>query len=233
MNIDDALKALPDGLTWKAAIRSHDEAALLWKISGEVALDQRLNDVDRRRLADALVKANKLIDADKENITMTDEAVDISMFDEANRPFLLAASKHRAKLQKYYDTDDLFLIAKNLRTQFEAQKAADAAKKPAAEPSDDFSGNRPGWRHDKRKKEQTAVVRSDDPTKSEEALSDARAAAYQDSLTYAHNAYKIPSMIEDELVKSAGRPVIPKEGKVAVVRKKSRMPTVTKNIRMI
>jgi len=79
-------------------------------------------------------------------MTSTNEAADIAMFDEANRPYLLAAQKHRSRLQKS-DTEDLFSIARRLRTQVETARAADA-KKPDATLSDTYrlALHRPGWR---------------------------------------------------------------------------------------
>jgi hypothetical protein len=49
------------------------------------------------------------------------------------------------------------------------------------------------WRHDKRKKQQTTHLRSDDPTKSEEALSDA-IDEYRARIT---DEWRIPSLVED------------------------------------
>ena len=138
---------------------------------------------------------------------MTDEAPN-PLLDADQRQYLLAAAKHRSRLAQS-DTEDLFSIARRLRTQFEAKKAADA-KKPAPPDTDRFGGNRPGWRlpgedetnsweHDRRKKAATKHVREPEPSDMpEEALSDARAAAYQDALTHTQNDWRTPSIIEDE-----------------------------------
>ena len=80
-------------------------------------------------------------------MTSTNEAAkQDNMFDKSNRPYLLAAQKHRSRLQKS-DTEDLFSIARRLRTQVEAARAADA-KKPDATLSDTdrLALHRPGWR---------------------------------------------------------------------------------------
>ena len=203
--IDDALKALPDGLTWGQAMDLTPEALKLWKVSGRVGPGDLLTDADRHRLADAISKSTK----EENTMTSTNEAAD-NMFDDVNRPFLLAAQKHRAKLQKS-DTEDLFSIARRLRTQVETARAADA-KKPATDTAlFDASAHRPGWRtdarrkngedddetnsweHDRRKKQSTKHVRSDDPTKSEEALSDA-IDEYRARIT---DEWRIPSLVED------------------------------------
>jgi hypothetical protein len=141
---------------------------------------------------------------EEETMTSTNEVAD-NMFEDENRPFLLAAQKYRAKLQKS-DTEDLFSIARRLRTQFEAKKAADAAdtsQRPEATVFD-ASAHRPGfrdgtqWRHDRRKKrtteeydpegrqQATYVSTSEEEDEPEKSLSDARNAY----LDYVQNAYK-------------------------------------------
>ena len=97
--IDDALKALPSDLTWAQAMDVVGEAVLpIWKISGKVAADDQLSDVDRRRLADAIVKQQT---STKEEITMTstNEAAAAMFADAEQRQFLLAAAKHREQLR--------------------------------------------------------------------------------------------------------------------------------------
>jgi hypothetical protein len=158
--IDDVIKALPNNLTWIDAIKSHGEAALpLWKISGEVAVDDRLNDVDRYRLADAIVK---LTDTGKEN-TMTKQTPDANpLLDPQQRQFLLAAAENRSRLSQ--GDESIFTIAARLQKQVTATRAADAAQRPSeAATTFDASGHRPGWRtddstqwrHDRRKRRTT------------------------------------------------------------------------------
>jgi hypothetical protein len=152
--IDDAIKAaekeLPSNLTWGQAVKSHADAVLpLWQMSGRVAANDELTTADRHRLADAIVKQQT---SAKEKIIMTTDEAAAAMFADADqRQLLLAAAKHRAKLQRS-DTESIFDIAARLRTQVEAARAADAAQRRPAEAIFDASGHRPGWRLDARRK---------------------------------------------------------------------------------
>lgn len=199
--ISDAVKAaesaLPDNLTWLDAFRSHKDATLeLWQISGKVGVSDLMNKADRIRLADKIVKHQATGDIPIPKQTEAGDAM--SLVDNADREYILAAASHRRQLQQS-DTESIFDIAARLKKAVETKRAA-------AEPPDDtdrFAGNRPGWRngdewaHDKRKKQQTTHVRSDEPDTSEEALSDARTVAYQDALTYTQNAWRIPGRVAD------------------------------------
>jgi hypothetical protein len=205
--LSDAIKAaesaLPDNLTWLSAFKSHPDATLeLWQISGKVGVSDLMTKTDRIRLADKILKQQT---STKENtMTSTNEAADIAMFDEANRPYLLAAQKHRAKLQKF-DTESIFDIALRLKQTIEKKRAADAAaQRRPDEAVFDASAHRPGfrdgtqWRHDRRKKrttqeydpegrqQATYVSTSEEEDEPEKSLSDARNAY----LEYVGNAYK-------------------------------------------
>ena len=67
-----------------------------------------------------------------------------NMFSDENRPYLLAAQTHRAKLQQS-DDESIFDVAARLRTAVEAARAAE--KKPNTDaPIFDAAAHRPGWR---------------------------------------------------------------------------------------
>ena len=145
--IRDAIKTverqLPDDLTWLDAFRYHKDATLeLLAISGRVDVNDLLNSADRLRLADILVIYQT---SSKEENTMTNEAADISMFSDENRPYLLAAQKHRAKLQKS-DTESIFDIALRLKEMIEKKRADDAAQRRPEAAMFDASAHRAGWR---------------------------------------------------------------------------------------
>jgi len=82
------------------------------------------------------------------------------ILDAVQREYLLAAATHRSRLQKS-DDESLLVIADRLRTQVEAARAADAARR-RPEATFDAAGHRPGWRltddawrHDRRRKQST------------------------------------------------------------------------------
>lgn len=198
--VKEAEMELPTNLTWKDAFKSHGDATLaLWEISGAVACNDKLSKTDRIRLADKIVKHQAAGDTSMPKQT---EAADVAMFDEVNRPYLLAAQKHRAKLQKSSD-ESIFDIAARLKETIEKKRAADAAQRPEPEVFD-ASAHRPGfrdgtqWRHDRRKKrttqeydpegrqQATYVSTSEEEDEPEKSLSDARNAY----LEYVGNAYK-------------------------------------------
>ena len=180
--IDDALKALPSDLTWAQAMDVVGEAVLpIWKISGKVAADDQLSDVDRRRLADAIVKRQT---STKEEITMTSTNEAATMLADAEqRQFLLAAAKHRRQLQKN-DMELIFDIAARLRVQVADARAADAAqRRPKATTAFDASAHRPGWRDARRKNVQEEGEEED------ETLNDCELARREHD-AYITNAYK-------------------------------------------
>jgi hypothetical protein len=199
--IDDALKTLPDGLTWGQAMDLVGQSVLkplLW-VSGKISCNDEMTDADRYRLADIISKQTSPKEG---NNTMTDEAPN-PLLDADQRQYLLAAAKHRSRLAQS-DTEDLFSIARRLRTQIEAARAADA-KKPATDAAPfDASAHRAGWRdgtqwrHDRRKRrtteefdpegrqQATYVSTSEEEDDPEKSLSDARNAYLQ----YVGNAYK-------------------------------------------
>lgn len=71
--IDDALKTLPDGLTWGQAMDLVGQSVLkplLW-VSGKISCNDEMTDADRYRLADIISKQTSPKEG---NNTMTDEA---------------------------------------------------------------------------------------------------------------------------------------------------------------
>jgi hypothetical protein len=181
--IDDALKALPSGLTWGQAFDLiPGEALSLWKISGKVAATDELNGVDRRRLADAIVKQQT---SAKEEITMTstDEGADAMFADADQRQYLLAAAENRSRLQQS-DNESILDIAARLKKAVETARATDAAqRRPKA--TFDAAGHRPGWRLDARRKNRQEE-QEEGEDEDEKALSDAR----REHDTYITSAYK-------------------------------------------
>ena len=177
MNIDDALEALPDTLSWLDAIKSYgDEAISLWRVSGRVSANEPLTGADRHRLAYAITK-NQQTSPKEDNTMPNNEAADISMFSDENRPYLIAAQKHRAKLQKS-DTKSIFDIAVRLKEMIETKRAADAQRRPK-EAVVDANAHRAGWRFgtaDARPKnrQEEKEESGDDEDENEKALSDAR-----------------------------------------------------------
>ena len=154
-----AKSALPNNLTWMGAFKSHGDATLaLWEISGKVGVNDLLTSTDRLRLADKIVTQQT---SAKEENTMTtiNEAATAMLADTEQRQFLLAAAKHRRQLQEN-DTESIFDIAARLRTQVEAARVADAARR-RPEATFDAAGHRPwrltddAWRHDRRRKQST------------------------------------------------------------------------------
>lgn len=161
--LNDAVKAaesaLPDSLTWLDAFRSHKDATIeLWKISGKVGVGDLMNKTDRIRLADKIVKHQATGDTPMPKQTEAGDAM--SLADNTDREYILAAAKHRRQLQQS-DTESIFDIAARLRMQVEAARAADAARR-RPEATFDAAGHRPGWRltddawrHDRRRKQST------------------------------------------------------------------------------
>jgi hypothetical protein len=204
--IDDAVQAtereLPS-LTWAQALKSYREVALpVWEVSGRVSANDCLSNVDRLKLADAIVK-NKISAAPVKETTMPEVADTLNLADTNDREIMLAACKYRQKLAQS-DDESIFSIASRLRQQLAEARAADA-KKPADEATTfDASAHRPGfrdgtqWRHDRRKRhtteqydpegrqEATYVSTSEEEDDPEKSLSDARNAY----LEYVGNAYK-------------------------------------------
>ena len=141
-----AESALPSGLTWIDAFKSHADATLaLWEISGRVACNDKLTPVDRLRLADKIVKTST-----KEENTMpkqTEAGDAMTLADNTDREYILAAAKHRRQLQQS-DTESVFDIAARLKETIETKRAADA-KKPAdatLSDTDRLALHRPGYR---------------------------------------------------------------------------------------
>jgi hypothetical protein len=157
-----AERALPSGLTWGQAIDlTRDEAISLFQISGKVAAADVLSPTDCLRLADKIVKHQAAGDISMPKQTEAGDAMTLA--DNADREYILAAAKRRAKLQEN-DTESIFDIAARLKKAVETERAADA-QKPAATLSDTdrLARHRPGWRtddgtqwrHDRRKRRTT------------------------------------------------------------------------------
>ena len=206
--IDNAVKvaekALPSGLTWLDAFKSHGAATVLpiWEITGTVAANDKLSSVDRLRLAGAIVKQQT--SKEEDIVTSTNEAGDaLALANSADREFILAAASHRRQLQQS-DTESIFDIAARLKEMIEKRRAAEAAQQRPEAATFDASAHRPGfrdgtqWRHDRRKKrtteefdpegrqQATYVSTSEEEDDPEKSLSDARNAY----LEYVGNAYK-------------------------------------------
>jgi len=204
--LNDAVKAaesaLPDNLTWLDAFRSHKDATIeLWKISGKVGVGDLMNKADRIRLADKIVKHQATGDTPMPKQTEAGDAM--SLVDNTDREYILAAAKHREQLRQS-DTESIFDIAARLKEMIEKRRAAEAAQQRPEAATFDASAHRPGfrdgtqWRHDRRKKrtteefdpegrqQATYVSTSEEEDDPEKSLSDARNAY----LEYVGNAYK-------------------------------------------
>jgi hypothetical protein len=188
---DDTIKTekeLPSGLTWLQAFDLAGEATVLplLRVSGRVAIDDKLPPADRYRLADAIIKQQTSTKA-KEEITMTSTNEAATMLADAEqRQFLLAAAKHRRQLQKN-DMESIFDIAARLRVQVADARAADAAqRRPKATTAFDVSAHRPGWRLDARRKN---GQEEDEEEDAEKALNDCELARREHD-AYITNAYK-------------------------------------------
>lgn len=205
--LSDAVKAaenaLSDNLTWLDAFRSHKDATIeLWKVSGKVGVGDLMNKADRIRLADKIVKHQATGDTPMPKQTKAGDAM--SLVDNTDREYILAAASHRNQLQQS-DTESLFDIAARLKKAVETKRAADAAQRREPEPQFEASAHRPGfrdgtqWRHDRRKRrtteqydpegrqEATYVSTSEEEDEPEKSISDARNAY----LDYVQNAYKL------------------------------------------
>ena len=123
----DTIRELPDGLTWAQSVKTYGDAALkLWSISGRISANDVMTPADRSRLSDAIKQTSVKETKEENTMTLTNEAADIAMLTDAEqREYLLAAAKHRSRLQQS-DTENLFDIAARLRKTVEAARAADA-----------------------------------------------------------------------------------------------------------